>query len=202
MDRVETRDEDRGPRKGNEKWLEELVHEIDEQRSQPVEDQLGDSFPLVLNQHVVRVSRDCCVPDRQVETRAARFAMSRVDGISAQRQYGRKTKLCKYLQQRRIIRVRGQQSALGFVKLNLLERRTGRRGRTPSASRASRVRMQTLRVEVPGEGYHANLIACQRACPVHTDARGYVRAIAEGRFEEAYLIKMASYNPWLVLPSK
>jgi NADPH-dependent glutamate synthase beta subunit-like oxidoreductase len=26
------------------------------------------------------------------------------------------------------------------------------------------------------------------ACPVHTDARGYVRAIAEGRFEEAYLI--------------
>jgi NADPH-dependent glutamate synthase beta subunit-like oxidoreductase len=26
------------------------------------------------------------------------------------------------------------------------------------------------------------------ACPVHTDARGYVRAIAAGRFEEAYLI--------------
>jgi formate dehydrogenase (NADP+) beta subunit len=26
------------------------------------------------------------------------------------------------------------------------------------------------------------------ACPVHTDARGYVRAIAEGRFEDAYLI--------------
>jgi NADPH-dependent glutamate synthase beta subunit-like oxidoreductase len=46
----------------------------------------------------------------------------------------------------------------------------------------------SLRVEVPGEGYHAGLIACQVACPVHTDARGYVRAIAEGRFEEAYLI--------------
>ena len=45
-----------------------------------------------------------------------------------------------------------------------------------------------LTVEVPGEGYHAGLIACQRACPVHTDARGYVRAIAEGRFEDAYLI--------------
>lgn len=45
-----------------------------------------------------------------------------------------------------------------------------------------------LRVEVPGEGYHAGLISCQRACPVHTDARGYVRAIAEGRFEDAYLI--------------
>jgi NADPH-dependent glutamate synthase beta subunit-like oxidoreductase len=32
------------------------------------------------------------------------------------------------------------------------------------------------------------LIACQVACPVHTDARGYVRAIANGDFEEAYLI--------------
>ena len=41
---------------------------------------------------------------------------------------------------------------------------------------------------LPGEGYHAGLISCQVACPVHTDARGYVRAIAEGRFEEAYLI--------------
>jgi hypothetical protein len=41
---------------------------------------------------------------------------------------------------------------------------------------------------VPGEGYHRQLISCQVACPVHTDARGYVRAIADGRFEEAYLI--------------
>ncbi|MCM3875177.1 MAG: FAD-dependent oxidoreductase [Thermoanaerobaculia bacterium] len=45
-----------------------------------------------------------------------------------------------------------------------------------------------LTVEIPGEGYHRGLISCQAACPVHTDARGYVRAIAEGRFEEAYLI--------------
>lgn len=45
-----------------------------------------------------------------------------------------------------------------------------------------------LRVEVPGEDHHRNLISCQAACPVRTDARGYVRAIAEGRFEEAYLI--------------
>ncbi|MGA7992313.1 MAG: FAD-dependent oxidoreductase [Thermoanaerobaculia bacterium] len=45
-----------------------------------------------------------------------------------------------------------------------------------------------LTVEVPGESYHKGLISCQAACPVHTDARGYVRAIAEGRFEEAYLI--------------
>ena len=45
-----------------------------------------------------------------------------------------------------------------------------------------------LRVEIPGENYHRNLISCQAACPVHTDARGYVRAIAEGRFHDAYLI--------------
>ncbi|HSC70146.1 MAG TPA: NAD(P)-binding protein, partial [Candidatus Methylomirabilis sp.] len=45
-----------------------------------------------------------------------------------------------------------------------------------------------LRVEVPGPDYHRNLVSCQVACPVHTDARGYVRAIAAGRFEEAYLI--------------
>jgi len=46
----------------------------------------------------------------------------------------------------------------------------------------------TLRIDIPGDGYHRELISCQVACPVHTDARGYVRAIAEGRFEEAYLI--------------
>ncbi len=45
-----------------------------------------------------------------------------------------------------------------------------------------------LQVEVPGVQYHRDLISCQVACPVHTDARGYVRAIAAGRFEEAYLI--------------
>lgn len=48
--------------------------------------------------------------------------------------------------------------------------------------------MPPLRVALPAEDHHLGLIACQRACPVHTDARGYVRAIADGRFEEAYLI--------------
>jgi formate dehydrogenase (NADP+) beta subunit len=48
--------------------------------------------------------------------------------------------------------------------------------------------MTRLNVSVPGEGYHESLISCQVACPVHTDARGYVRAIAAGRFDEAYLI--------------
>lgn len=48
--------------------------------------------------------------------------------------------------------------------------------------------MLPIKVHVPDENYHQNLISCQVACPVHTDARGYVRAIAEGRFEDAYLI--------------
>jgi formate dehydrogenase beta subunit len=45
-----------------------------------------------------------------------------------------------------------------------------------------------LHVDVPDADHHRSLIACQVACPVHTDARGYVRAIAAGRYEEAYLI--------------
>ncbi|HNR36147.1 MAG TPA: FAD-dependent oxidoreductase [Candidatus Hydrogenedentes bacterium] len=36
--------------------------------------------------------------------------------------------------------------------------------------------------------YWKEQIKCQAACPVHTDARGYVRAIAEGNDERAYLI--------------
>lgn len=47
---------------------------------------------------------------------------------------------------------------------------------------------ERIRASIPDDGYHRRLIACQEACPVHTDARGYVRAIAEGRIEEAYLI--------------
>lgn len=49
--------------------------------------------------------------------------------------------------------------------------------------------MHRLQVSVPDvEAYWLRQIKCQEACPVHTDARGYVRAIAEGRFEDAYLI--------------
>jgi len=36
--------------------------------------------------------------------------------------------------------------------------------------------------------YWREQIKCQYACPVHTDARGYVRAIADGDYEQAYLI--------------
>lgn len=46
----------------------------------------------------------------------------------------------------------------------------------------------SFRVEVPSAAYWRRQINCQHACPVSTDARGYVRAIAQGDFERAYLI--------------
>jgi len=55
----------------------------------------------------------------------------------------------------------------------------------------NRNRMNSLEakmVEVPDTEYWRRQIKCQYACPVETDARGYVRAIAAGDFERAYLI--------------
>jgi len=43
-------------------------------------------------------------------------------------------------------------------------------------------------VRIADAQYWREQIKCQFACPVHTDARGYVRAIAEGDYELAYLI--------------
>ncbi len=43
-------------------------------------------------------------------------------------------------------------------------------------------------VELPDAAYWRRQIRCQDACPVHTDARGYVRAIAERDYRRAYLI--------------
>lgn len=48
--------------------------------------------------------------------------------------------------------------------------------------------MENYLTKVPAADHHKELISCQIACPVHTDARGYVRAIADGDFERAYLI--------------
>lgn len=45
-----------------------------------------------------------------------------------------------------------------------------------------------MSVEIPGQDYWKRQIRCQAACPVGTDARGYVRAIAAGDDELAYLI--------------
>jgi NADPH-dependent glutamate synthase beta subunit-like oxidoreductase/ferredoxin len=43
-------------------------------------------------------------------------------------------------------------------------------------------------VELADVNYWRRQINCQEACPVHTDARGYVRAIAAGDYRRAYLI--------------
>jgi formate dehydrogenase (NADP+) beta subunit len=45
-----------------------------------------------------------------------------------------------------------------------------------------------LQVKIPDEEYWRKQIKCQFACPVHTDARGYIRAIAAGDYRRAYLI--------------
>ena len=44
------------------------------------------------------------------------------------------------------------------------------------------------KVIVPDSGYWSEMVKCRERCPVHTDARGYVRAVSEGRFEDAYRI--------------
>ena len=45
-----------------------------------------------------------------------------------------------------------------------------------------------FRIEVPDDGYWRRQIECQDACPVRTDARGYVTAIGDGDLEKAYII--------------
>src|ERR1039457_985165 len=50
-------------------------------------------------------------------------------------------------------------------------------------------------VTIPDEGYWRRQIKCQYACPVHTDARGYVRSIAAGEYEAAYLIARGPNPP-------
>jgi formate dehydrogenase (NADP+) beta subunit len=43
-------------------------------------------------------------------------------------------------------------------------------------------------IEIPDVGYFERQVACRVGCPVHTDSGGYVQAIAEGRYEDAYII--------------
>lgn len=49
-------------------------------------------------------------------------------------------------------------------------------------------------VRVPDAAYYRSLVPCAERCPVHTDAGGYVRAIARGEDAEAYRIAAAP-NP-------
>jgi NADPH-dependent glutamate synthase beta subunit-like oxidoreductase/ferredoxin len=55
-------------------------------------------------------------------------------------------------------------------------------------NRSEPVSDDAYHVEIPDVGYWRRQIKCQDACPVHTDARGYVRAIAAEDYRQAYLI--------------
>jgi len=46
----------------------------------------------------------------------------------------------------------------------------------------------TYQVELPDANYFSRQVLCREGCPVRTDSGAYVQAIAEGRFEEAYII--------------
>lgn len=51
-------------------------------------------------------------------------------------------------------------------------------------------------IRVPdASDYWLEMVKCRQACPVHTNACGYVTAIAEGRYEDAYRIARAT-NPF------
>lgn len=63
---------------------------------------------------------------------------------------------------------------------------------TPRASAPA----DPVRLEVPdASDYWTRMVKCQDACPVHTDACGYVNAIGEGRYPDAYRIARAT-NPF------
>lgn len=50
-------------------------------------------------------------------------------------------------------------------------------------------------VSLPDLTFYRQAVACQFACPVQTDARGYVTAVARGEYEVAYLIAREN-NPF------
>lgn len=43
-------------------------------------------------------------------------------------------------------------------------------------------------VAVPDVNYFSRQVLCREGCPVRTDSGGYVQAIAEGRYEDAYIL--------------
>src|SRR5262249_9515093 len=49
---------------------------------------------------------------------------------------------------------------------------------------------------VPGVQFWKDMIPCQAACPVHTDAGRYVQLIAQGQNKQAYLTARSS-NPFV-----
>ena len=55
--------------------------------------------------------------------------------------------------------------------------------------------LQFERADQGDADYWMRMVKCQDACPVHTNACGYVTSIAEGRYEDAYRIARAT-NPF------
>ena len=53
----------------------------------------------------------------------------------------------------------------------------------------------TYTVELPDVKYFSRQVLCREGCPVRTDSGAYVQAIAEGRYEDAYIIARAP-NPF------
>ncbi len=53
----------------------------------------------------------------------------------------------------------------------------------------------SYRVSIPDLNFYQQTVACQSACPVRTDGRAYVNAIARGEYERAYLIARET-NPF------
>jgi formate dehydrogenase beta subunit len=48
--------------------------------------------------------------------------------------------------------------------------------------------LKSYTVEIPDANYFVRQVLCREGCPVRTDSGGYVQAIAEGRYEDAYII--------------
>jgi NADPH-dependent glutamate synthase beta subunit-like oxidoreductase len=51
------------------------------------------------------------------------------------------------------------------------------------------------RIIIPGVDFWKDMVPCQAACPIHTDAGRYVQLIAQGEYEKAYLTAR-SPNPF------
>jgi NADPH-dependent glutamate synthase beta subunit-like oxidoreductase/ferredoxin len=57
------------------------------------------------------------------------------------------------------------------------------------------VRLSKYNVSIPDLSFYQENVACQSACPVRTDGRAYVNAIAKREYERAYLIARET-NPF------
>lgn len=60
---------------------------------------------------------------------------------------------------------------------------------------------EKIKVELPNDDYYEAEVACRNACPVKTDARGYLMATVAGKFKEAYAISRAT-NPFASICGK